>query len=295
MFDLVRWYLGRGVTPRRESRRTGGHARLLRTAGLSLLLPLPLVLKLAGCADAYAIGSAEQPTREWPDPYPTLPPGAFQQILADTTIVGDVVVPDGETWLVGRRVEIAGNLRTVGGTIAMRPGSSLKFLGANPDEYVGGGLTYSDQYSRDIGLWIGPAGALDIQDYFDRVEWLNQAANPVAFAPYLVRAPLGGGAARPVLYQWAVGDRTEPNPTTESLLRGGDLFRLSSLYRHDQVAAGLPERFRANPHGFLTWTFFPDVADIARAAQEQAAQFLLSDGQAIDRVDPRFELAPSRP
>ena len=140
-----------------------------------------------------------------------------------------------------------------------------------------------------------PAGALDIQDYFDHVEWLNQAANPVAFAPYLVRVPLGGGTARPVLYQWAVGDRTVPNPTTESLLRGGDLFRLSSLYRHDQVAATLPERFRANPHGFLTWTFFPDVADIARAAQEQAAKFLLSDGQAIDRVDPRFDLAPSRP
>jgi hypothetical protein len=93
----------------------------------------------------------------------------------------------------------------------------------------------------------------------------------------------------------AVGDRTVPNPTTESLLRGGDLFRLSSLYRHDQVASGLPERFRANPHGFLTWTFFPDVADIARAAQEQAAQFLLSDGQKIEQVDPRFELAPSRP
>ncbi|HKZ07283.1 MAG TPA: Ig-like domain-containing protein [Methylomirabilota bacterium] len=140
-----------------------------------------------------------------------------------------------------------------------------------------------------------PAGALDIQDYFDRIEWLNQAANPVAFAPYLVRAPLGGGAARPVLYQWAVGDRTVPNPTTESLLRGGDLFRLSSLYRHDQVAASLPERFRANPHGFLTWTFFPDVADIARAAQEQAARFLLSDGQRMEQVDARFELAPSRP
>jgi dienelactone hydrolase len=140
-----------------------------------------------------------------------------------------------------------------------------------------------------------PAGALDIQDYFDRVEWLGQSANPVAFAPYLVRAPLGGGAARPVLYQWAVGDRTVPNPTTESLLRAGDLLRVSSLYRHDQVAASLPERFRANPHGFLTWTYFPDVADIARAAQEQVVKFFLSDGQKIEQVDPRFELAAPRP
>jgi hypothetical protein len=139
-----------------------------------------------------------------------------------------------------------------------------------------------------------PAGALEIQDYFDRVEWLGQAADPVAFAPYLAQVPLDG-RARPVLYQWAVGDRTVPNPTTESLLRAGDLLRVSSLYRHDTVAAGLPERFRANPHDFLTWTFFPDVADIARAAQEQIVRFFLSGGQKIEQVDPRFELAAPRP
>ena len=137
-------------------------------------------------------------------------------------------------------------------------------------------------------------GALEIQDYFDRVEWLGQSANPVAFAPYLTRAPLDG-RPRAVLYQWAVGDRTVPNPTTESLLRAGDLLRASSLYRHDTVAASLAERFRANPHGFLTWTLFPDVAAIGLAAQEQVARFFLSDGQKIEQVDTRFELAAPRP
>ncbi len=38
------------------------------------------------------------------------------------------------------------------------------------------------------------AGALDIQAYFDRAEWLSQPANPVAFAPYLRQAPLPGSA-----------------------------------------------------------------------------------------------------
>ena len=136
-------------------------------------------------------------------------------------------------------------------------------------------------------------GALEIQDFFDRVEWLNQSANPVAFAPYLVQAPLG--PLRTVLVQWAVGDRTVPNPTTDSILRAGDLYLWSSVYHHERVAATLPERFRANPHGFLTWTAFPDVADIGRAAQEQVVRFFLSDGKRIDQVDQRFEpQAPRR-
>jgi hypothetical protein len=179
MFDLVRWYLGRSVTPRRESRRAPVYVRLLRTAGLSLLLPVPLFLKLAACADAYAIGTAEQPLRDFPDTRPTLPPGVspWQVVLADTTITGDLVVPAGETWLVGPNVEIAGNLRTVDGTIAMRPGSSLKFLGANPDEYIGGGLTYVPAHHRDIGLWVGPQGALDIQ-CTPKAAWSRTGADP---------------------------------------------------------------------------------------------------------------------
>ncbi|MGH7549158.1 MAG: hypothetical protein ACREK3_00185 [Gemmatimonadota bacterium] len=89
--------------------------------------------------------------------------GDWERTLADTIVHGDVVVPDGEAWLIGPNVQIEGNLRTVGGTIAMRPGSSLEFLGANPDEYVGGGLTYEEKFANDIGLWIGPQGVLDIQ------------------------------------------------------------------------------------------------------------------------------------
>jgi hypothetical protein len=95
------------------------------------------------------------------------------------------------------------------------------------------------------------------------------------------------------MLQWAVGDRTVPNPTTENMLRAGDLAKIASLYRHDQVAATLPERFRANPHGFLTWAFFPEVADIARTAQEQVVRFFLTGK--IEQVDPRFEIPPTRP
>ena len=40
---------------------------------------------------------------------------------------------------------------------------------------------------------------------------------------------------------------------------------------------------------------FPDVADIGRAAQEQAVRFFLSGGKRIEQVDQRFEVqAPRR-
>src|SRR5260370_23953009 len=120
-------------------------------------------------------------------------------------------------------------------------------------------------------------GALAIQAYLDRAEWLTQSANPVAFAPYLRRAPLPGVPARPVLFQWAVGDQTVPNPTTQALLDAGLLQPVSSLYRHDVLGAGLSDRFR-DPHAFLTCAALPEVYALGRAAQEQVARFFLSGG-----------------
>jgi hypothetical protein len=139
----------------------------------------------------------------------------------------------------------------------------------------------------------GP-GALAIQGYLDRAEWLTQPANPVAFAPYLRQAPLPGVPPRPVLFQWAAGDQTVPNPTTVALLNAGLLQSASSLYRYDVVGAGFSERFK-NPHAFLTWTAFPEVHAIGRAAQEQVVRFFLSGGQRIDPVIPQFEPAGRLP
>ncbi len=137
-------------------------------------------------------------------------------------------------------------------------------------------------------------GGLAIQAYLDRAEWLTQPANPVAFAPYLRQAPLPGVPPRPVLFQWAVGDQTVPNPTTAALLNAGLLQSASSLYRHDLMGAGFSERFK-NPHAFLTWTAFPEVYAIGRAAQEQVARFFLSGGRQIDGVIPQLETAGRPP
>jgi Bacterial virulence factor lipase N-terminal len=140
-------------------------------------------------------------------------------------------------------------------------------------------------------------GALAIQAYLARAEWLTQSANPVAFAPYLRQAPLPGVPPRPILFQWAVGDQTVPNPTTTALLDAGLLWPVSSLYRHDVLGRGLPDRFH-DPHAFFTWTgwtAFPEVYAIGRAAQEQAARFFLSGGRQIEAVIPQLETAGRLP
>lgn len=93
---------------------------------------------------------------------PPAPAEVWTRTLADTSIVGDVIVPDGQRWLIGKGVRIAGNLRTDGGLIGMRPGSYLKFEGADPSQYVGGGMTYTDAFQGDRGLWVGGTGILDI-------------------------------------------------------------------------------------------------------------------------------------
>jgi dienelactone hydrolase len=137
-------------------------------------------------------------------------------------------------------------------------------------------------------------GALEIQTYLARAEWLSQSANPVAFAPYLRQAPLPGMSPRAVLYQWAVGDRTVPNPTTVALLRAGLLEPASSLYRHDLPGRGLPDRLD-DPHAFLSWTAVPEASAIGRAAQEQAARFFVSGGRQIEAVIPELETAGRLP
>jgi hypothetical protein len=102
---------------------------------------------------------------------------SWDKVLENVTIDGDVVVPDGQRWLIGRNVQIRGNLRTVAGVIAMRPGSSLKFLGANADEYVGGGMTFAPEFARDIGLWIGSQGVLDISGT-PKTGWNRNGVDP---------------------------------------------------------------------------------------------------------------------
>ena len=105
-----------------------------------------------------------------------------------------------------------------------------------------------DNFNENIPLRGEPIrvdtvpGASAIQTLIDRSEWAQQAANPAAYAPFV---------ARPIIIQFARGDKTVPNPTTSAILRAGNLAGRATLFRNDLAKAANPA-VSSNPHTFLT-------------------------------------------
>jgi hypothetical protein len=123
------------------------------------------------------------------------------------------------------------------------------------------------------------AGALDIQQFLDRSNWLGQTADPAAFAPLLRRAPPAGIEPRPFLIQIATADQTVSVVTARNILRAGVLSDRVALYRHDLFWPTTPTVVK-NSHAFpvalgplaLAWR------PIVVGAQEQFAEFIASGG-----------------
>jgi hypothetical protein len=129
-------------------------------------------------------------------------------------------------------------------------------------------------------------GASAIQESLDRNEWAQQAANPAAYAPFLTQ---------PVIFQFARGDMTVPNPTTSAILRACGCANRATLYRND-LAYTLNPATPKNPHTFLTNIAVPSVALYAFEAQAQIATFFATDGAVTidpDGPGPIFETPTS--
>ena len=134
-------------------------------------------------------------------------------------------------------------------------------------------------------------GAIAIQDVGENSEWVSQSGNPVAYARHLRMSPLDGVEPRPVIFQFAKGDQTVPNPTTTALLRAGDLADRATYFRNDLAFAANPATPK-NPHTFLTRINVASVAALAIGAQQQIAAFFASDGTLTidpDGAGPFFE------
>jgi hypothetical protein len=133
------------------------------------------------------------------------------------------------------------------------------------------------------------AGAMAIQQVLDRFEWVQQSGNPVSYAAYIRKQPLRGQGAKPVIFQFAKGDMTVPNPTTTAILRAGDLADRAVFFRNDLAYAANPAVGK-NPHTFLTSIGNPAAAPYAVAAQQQIAAFLASNGTVL--IDPDGAAGP---
>lgn len=137
-------------------------------------------------------------------------------------------------------------------------------------------------------------GAMEIQELFDRFQWVAQSGDAVAFARHLQRSPLPGVPGKSVLFLFAKGDMTVPNPTTTAILRAGALAHRTTFFRNDLAVAEDPTVSR-NPHGFAFAIADPSALarQIALGAQEQIALFLASHGELLVHAEPeRFFEVP---
>jgi hypothetical protein len=102
-------------------------------------------------------------------------------------------VPAGETWEVVGTVETPKNV-LVRGTLRMRPGSTLRFVGVDETRFVGGGM---DPVATDVGLWVVDAGMLDIQGT-PRAGWNRTGTDPT-WQPgdEVLQAPTSGWTFQP--------------------------------------------------------------------------------------------------
>ncbi len=126
-------------------------------------------------------------------------------------------------------------------------------------------------------------GALAIAQFLDNAEWVTQAGNPVSYAPYIRKHPMRGNAAKPIIFQFAKGDVTVPNPPNSAIVRAGDLMDRTTYFRNDLVFAanpGVPK----NPHTFLTNIAISAAQPFAIGAQVQIAVFFATNGATT--IDP---------
>ena len=186
---------------------------------------------------------------------------------------------------VDPRLEVAA-LNVPGGPIAtiatlspgFRPAVS-ESLGTRRPSLLNGGV---DCFTESAPLWAGepetkPArGAIAIQEYASRSNWLNRPGSPEALAPMLRVEPLPGQQQKRVLYQYAFGDVTVPNPTSANIMRAGHLAPRTTYYRNDRTPTA-----STNPHGFL---LDPRVTG-REQGQQQVLDFIASNGENITDPD----------
>jgi len=131
---------------------------------------------------------------------------------------------------------------------------------------------------EDVRLRTG-AGAADLQDFFERTEWL-EISPPMAVAPYLKQAPLPDAPRRRILFQIAAGDLTAPNPANSSLIRAANGREQTSFYRHDRARARMPQ-LPVNPHVYMIPGESLLQQLVSAATIQQALDFLGGTGETV--------------
>jgi pimeloyl-ACP methyl ester carboxylesterase len=160
-----------------------------------------------------------------------------------------------------------------------------------------GSSSYNENYVlRDQPAKINDVpGAIDIQGYFERIDWASATGDPLAYAPLLrdpqfarlprrfidARLAPRHRPAKTILFLFGIGDETVPNPAESALVRAANMRESTWVFRNDLARAANPSLSK-DPHAYLTNILSGGVAaSVAIATQSQIAAFFTSNGAKI--------------
>ncbi len=151
----------------------------------------------------------------------------------------------------------------------------VETLGARQPSLLNDGSDYNENYVlRDEPVLVNNVpGAIEIQNYLERLDWNSMTGDPLAYASLL--------RSKNVLFQFAIGDETVPNPTESALVRAAGGEASTWVFRNDLALAVYPS-LPTNPHAYLTNVLDGTPAlSVAFATQTQIAGFFASNGSTI--------------
>src|ERR1017187_481136 len=168
--------------------------------------------------------------------------------------------------------------------------SLAQYLGTVAPTLLNAGSTFDGNWPlRNEPVRVNDGkGAIEVQEAFEKVEWLSTAGEGLYFAPHLKLSPLAGVPAKKVLWQFPIGDRTNPNPTETAMVRAAGMQDSTRVYRTDLAYAANPA-VPINPHTILLDVGNAVSAPVALAAHAQVAGFVASGGASIP--DPSASVA----
>jgi len=170
---------------------------------------------------------------------------------------------------------------------------AAEFLSSQTPPLLPPGASFNDNYpfpGQPVQVNT-VAGAIDIQNFLELLEWLQNQGDPITYAAHLARTTLPGVPAKPVLFQVARTDRTMPNPASSDLIGAAGMAQSTWLYRHDEAQAQFGGQLPQDPHPYLALFLSLDSSTlnvpalpailIGLAAQNQIAGFFTADGASI--------------
>jgi len=179
--------------------------------------------------------------------------------------VGVPNVPGGPIVDIARLSSFRGNIA------AQMQANKPNLLNGGPGR---NGFTESIPLRLDPRVTNPVPGAIPIQEYFARGNWLERPGSPETFAPAL--GPGGKFEAKKVIFQTAYTDGTVPNPTANVIYRALGNYPKVWIYRNDRTGT-----FQSDPHGFL----LNPTLDQRNMGQEQVSDFITSRGATVTDPD----------